>query len=240
MDTALSGSATRKSPQRAIAGGDRGWPRRGRALAQDQRGLSRRRSQIHALPDSAGQARAGTGLRHRRTAGSARAVLRRRHRFRASAARSRAERAIRISISCSAMPRIPTTLAAIEGPFDYIVIADTIGMFEDIDGTLRLIHQLCAPSTRIVISYYSHLWEPVLKTARSAGLRRKQPSDQLHRHRRLSQPDGPRRFRGDQPRAAATAAAAPVRARHLHQQIHRAAAGHPAAVPAHLSGRPAR
>src|SRR5579859_4231877 len=69
----------------------------------------------------------------------------------------------------------PATLAAIEGPFDYIVIADTIGMFEDIDGTLRLIHQFCAPSTRIIISYYSHLWEPVLKTAEALGLRRKQP-----------------------------------------------------------------
>src|SRR6195256_2323900 len=40
----------------------------------------------------------------------------------------------------------PETLAGIEGPFDYIVIADTIGMFEDIDGTLRLVHQLGAPS----------------------------------------------------------------------------------------------
>ena len=65
---------------------------------------------------------------------------------------------------------------AIEGPFDYIVIADTIGMFEDIDGTLRLIYQLCTPSTRIVISYYSHLWEPVLKSAEALGLRRKQPT----------------------------------------------------------------
>jgi SAM-dependent methyltransferase len=69
----------------------------------------------------------------------------------------------------------PQTLAAIEGPFDYIVIADTIGMFEDIDGTLRLIHQLCAPSTRIIISYYSHLWEPVLKLAEALRLRSKQP-----------------------------------------------------------------
>jgi len=67
------------------------------------------------------------------------------------------------------------TLAAIEGPFDYIVISDTIGMFEDIDGTLRLIHQVCAPSTRIIISYYSHLWEPVLKTAEALRLRRRQP-----------------------------------------------------------------
>jgi hypothetical protein len=31
----------------------------------------------------------------------------------------------------------PATLAEIDEPFDYIVIADTIGMFEDIDGTLR-------------------------------------------------------------------------------------------------------
>jgi len=66
-------------------------------------------------------------------------------------------------------------LDGIEGPFDYIVIADTIGMFEDIDGTLRLVHQLCAPSTRIVISYYSHLWEPVLRIAEALHLRSKQP-----------------------------------------------------------------
>src|SRR3981189_1008391 len=46
----------------------------------------------------------------------------------------------------------PETMAGIDGPFDYIVIADTIGMFEDIDGTLRLVHQLCAPSTRILTS----------------------------------------------------------------------------------------
>src|ERR1700729_3793019 len=69
----------------------------------------------------------------------------------------------------------PATLAGIEGPFDYIVIADTIGMFEDIDGTLRLVNHLCAPSTRIIISYYSHLWEPVLKLAEALKLRAKQP-----------------------------------------------------------------
>ncbi len=68
------------------------------------------------------------------------------------------------------------TLEQIEGPFDYIVVADTIGMWEDIDGTLRRIYQLCTPSTRIVIAYYSHLWEPVLKTAEALRLRRKQPS----------------------------------------------------------------
>jgi SAM-dependent methyltransferase len=69
----------------------------------------------------------------------------------------------------------PATLTAIEGPFDYIVLADTIGLLEDIDGTLRLIHLHCAPSTRIIIAYYSHLWEPVLKAAEALRLRNKQP-----------------------------------------------------------------
>jgi SAM-dependent methyltransferase len=69
----------------------------------------------------------------------------------------------------------PATLAAVEGPFDYIVIADTIGMFEDIDGTLRRVHHLCTPSTRIIISYYSHLWEPILKFAELIKLRSRQP-----------------------------------------------------------------
>jgi SAM-dependent methyltransferase len=69
----------------------------------------------------------------------------------------------------------PATLAGIEDPFDYIVIADTIGMFEDIDGTLRLVHHLCTPSTRIIISYYSHLWEPILKVAELLRLRRRRP-----------------------------------------------------------------
>src|ERR1700730_7746130 len=69
----------------------------------------------------------------------------------------------------------PDTLASIEGPFDYIVLADTIGMFEDIDGTLGLSHHLCGPSARIVISYYSHLWEPVLKLAEALRLRARQP-----------------------------------------------------------------
>ena len=67
------------------------------------------------------------------------------------------------------------TLSSIEGPFDYIVIADTIGMFEDIDGTLRLAHRLCEPSTRIIMSYHSHLWEPILRLGELFGLKSRQP-----------------------------------------------------------------
>ncbi|MET3964915.1 glycosyltransferase [Bradyrhizobium barranii] len=69
----------------------------------------------------------------------------------------------------------PEVLASVEGPFDYIIIADTIGMFENIDDTLKLVHQQCAPSTRIIISYYSHLWEPILKLAELLRLKSRQP-----------------------------------------------------------------
>src|ERR1700744_6184276 len=48
----------------------------------------------------------------------------------------------------------PATLNSIEGPFDYIVIADTIGLFEDIDTTLRLGHHFFTPATRIHISSF--------------------------------------------------------------------------------------
>ena len=54
----------------------------------------------------------------------------------------KAKARIPICISFWATWRIRQRMASIEGPFDYIVIADTIGMFEDIDGTLRLVHQL--------------------------------------------------------------------------------------------------
>ena len=67
------------------------------------------------------------------------------------------------------------TLSAIQGPFDYIVVADTIGMFEDIDETFRLIYRRCGPSTRIIVAYYSHLWGPILKLGEMLGLKSRQP-----------------------------------------------------------------
>jgi SAM-dependent methyltransferase len=66
-------------------------------------------------------------------------------------------------------------LQTLRGPFDYIVISDTVGLFEDIDGALSLLHELCTPDTRLVIAYYSQLWEPVLRVGGSIGARMPQP-----------------------------------------------------------------
>ena len=63
----------------------------------------------------------------------------------------------------------------LEGTFDYIVLSDTVGYLDDIERVFRAIRQISAPHTRLVVSYYSHLWEPVLTIAESVGQKMPQP-----------------------------------------------------------------
>jgi SAM-dependent methyltransferase len=64
---------------------------------------------------------------------------------------------------------------SLEGPFDYIILSDTIGQLDDIETALEGLHALCTPDTRIVIAYYSQLWEPTLLLAERLGGRMPQP-----------------------------------------------------------------
>jgi hypothetical protein len=63
----------------------------------------------------------------------------------------------------------PATLRGISGPFDYIVISDTIGLLEDCQALLALVHRCASTETRIVVAYYSHLWDPLLRLAERLG-----------------------------------------------------------------------
>src|SRR6476620_4624368 len=65
----------------------------------------------------------------------------------------------------------PAFIETLEGPFDYIVLSDTIGMLDDIETALRQLHRLCSADTRLVIAYHSHLWEPLLKFGEMSGLK---------------------------------------------------------------------
>jgi len=60
--------------------------------------------------------------------------------------------------------------------FDYIIISDTLGCLWDAQKTIRNIRKLCHPQTRIVISQYSFLWEPVIKLLEFLKLKQKQPN----------------------------------------------------------------
>ena len=63
------------------------------------------------------------------------------------------------------------------GPFDTIVLSDTVGFLDDIIETLKSVNRLCHADTRLVVSHYSHLWEPVLRVAEAFGLRKKVNGD---------------------------------------------------------------
>ena len=60
---------------------------------------------------------------------------------------------------------IPESINKIEGTFDYILLSDTIGYLDDCQYTLNLLHKFCKEETRIVVSYFSYFWQPVLTFA---------------------------------------------------------------------------
>lgn len=64
---------------------------------------------------------------------------------------------------------------SVAGPFDFIVIADTIGSLDDCQQSFARLHRVCSPHTRIIVAYYAYFWQPVLRLAEL--LARKQPSE---------------------------------------------------------------
>ncbi len=56
----------------------------------------------------------------------------------------------------------PDVLLGIKGPFDYIVLSGTLGYIKDCQEVFNRLHRLCNRNTRLVINYYSWLWDPIL------------------------------------------------------------------------------
>jgi SAM-dependent methyltransferase len=65
------------------------------------------------------------------------------------------------------------------GPFDVILMVDTLGALDDCQGMLEHLHGLCTRKTRLIIGYFSHLWYPALKAAEAAGLKMPQPPQNI-------------------------------------------------------------
>ncbi|MCP5053863.1 MAG: glycosyltransferase, partial [bacterium] len=55
--------------------------------------------------------------------------------------------------------------------FDFILISDTLGYFEDIQEVFRQLKKVSHPGTRIIITYHSFLWQPFLKFAELVRLK---------------------------------------------------------------------
>lgn len=56
-------------------------------------------------------------------------------------------------------------LRSLPGPFDAILVADTLGALDDCQQLFTSLHHLWTRQTRLVIAYVSHLWSPATKFA---------------------------------------------------------------------------
>ncbi len=63
----------------------------------------------------------------------------------------------------------PELISSLNGPFDYIILSDTLGYLDDCELAFTKLHALCTPQTRLIISYYSWGWEPILKLGEWLG-----------------------------------------------------------------------
>ena len=54
----------------------------------------------------------------------------------------------------------------LEGPFDVIIISDTLNFAADVQGMLTRLHVVAGPETRLILNFQSNLWRPLLAIGR--------------------------------------------------------------------------
>lgn len=61
-------------------------------------------------------------------------------------------------------------LSGLQGPFDVIILSDTVNDLWDVQRALEKLRPLCIPSTRIILNFYSGLWQLPLQAAQRLNL----------------------------------------------------------------------
>src|SRR5262249_31741297 len=69
----------------------------------------------------------------------------------------------------------PDFLRSLPGPFDVIIVVDTLGALDDCQAPFASLHDLCTRETRLVIGYFSHPCYPALKLAEAVLLKMPPP-----------------------------------------------------------------
>ena len=59
--------------------------------------------------------------------------------------------------------------------FDYVLLSDLIGYLDDVQRAFGQLDRVCHPRTRVIITYFNYLWEPVLRAGERLGMKRSQP-----------------------------------------------------------------
>lgn len=60
-------------------------------------------------------------------------------------------------------------------PFDYILLSDVIGYINDVQRAFEQLNRVCRPHTRVILTYFNYLWEPLLRAGERLGIKRPQP-----------------------------------------------------------------
>ncbi|NQU09887.1 glycosyltransferase [bacterium] len=63
----------------------------------------------------------------------------------------------------------------LDEPFDYLIVSDLLGFLHDVQQSFTNLHAACHPRTRVIVSYYNYLWEPVLRLGERLGIKARQP-----------------------------------------------------------------
>ncbi len=61
-------------------------------------------------------------------------------------------------------------------PFDYILLSDLIGYLDDVQRAFEQLNRVCSPRTRVILTYFNYLWEPILRAGERLGIKRPQPN----------------------------------------------------------------
>jgi len=59
--------------------------------------------------------------------------------------------------------------------FDYVILSNLIGYLEDIQKVFTELKKVCHPHSKVIVTYYNFLWQPVFDMAVLLNLRMKQP-----------------------------------------------------------------
>jgi len=86
-----------------------------------------------------------------------------------------------ISIAKGQFPEIdfrvmPAERLDLDEKFDVVILSNLIGFVDDVQIIFRELQKVCHQQTKIIITYYNFLWEPLVKFAELTGIKRKTPN----------------------------------------------------------------
>ena len=60
--------------------------------------------------------------------------------------------------------------------FDVIILSNLVGYLEDVEEVFKQLNKVCHPQTKIIVTYYNFLWEPLLSLGEKIGLKTPSPN----------------------------------------------------------------